>query len=673
MKHTTGKARTHRNRRLNHEVLEVISRTPFSYWSPATGDVAWAAWYGSREAMCQIHSELLSTGVRFEGHSRSQQKLMPIGQFLSTMLLHKGRRQALEESLGPVRYSEILPESSLPEKIRSIIGDDAYNRIQHDVATVSAIDLYRRIEGCIPQIAEMFLFGGFSQHMAKVALELHAVLDAADGVMDSSTELMVDLVLHHLVMSIPVFLIRESLIASRSRIQEIYHLAGLLTGANELSGLDPQSPLYGSDPEVALVLASDIPAACSTLRYQNATDYADFYLESTQAFLLSSSPEGGFSRAISAVCEEGVIFWQDALELVRSMEPDATSLARLELHAQFAPPEKVAMVNHEVLAAARTYNQATLTFLESVFTEETDEHIESLLSQVQQRIAELAAAPSAAGYAELGVLSQRATELTKAQVQLLNHRLDQMDVFRKQAEEFKRVAVDIVESKRPQPAAPADQPQPDRESSGDSRSDLEVELLEANAKLETDLKLARAENHRLMSLNSGLQTRGPAGSADEELVDLVCRKTRGLPLTPVQILRYFQLIAPDRVEILDSAWKTAKDSANFKEPDRLFEMLGRLVFEYLDGVRSGEAMGALGIQLFAGGFAAKESLTVQRDVRMRAQREFMYRGESRFFEYRLRIANGWGPVEGMRLYFDVLDDRLVIAYVGEHLDQAGTN
>lgn len=84
-------------------------------------------------------------------------------------------------------------------------------------------------------------------------------------------------------------------------------------------------------------------------------------------------------------------------------------------------------------------------------------------------------------------------------------------------------------------------------------------------------------------------------------------------------------------------------------------------------------MGALGIQLFAGGFAAKESLTVQRDVRMRAQREFSYRGESRFFAYRLRIANGWGPVEGMRLYFDVLDDRLVIAYVGEHLEQASTN
>ena len=39
----------------------------------------------------------------------------------------------------------------------------------------------------------------------------------------------------------------------------------------------------------------------------------------------------------------------------------------------------------------------------------------------------------------------------------------------------------------------------------------------------------------------------------------------------------------------------------------------------------------------------------------------------------MRVGNGWGPVESMRVYFDVLDNRVVVAYVGPHLEQAGTN
>lgn len=672
MYHVTNKARPHRGRPLHRETLEVISRTPISFWTAATGEAAWSAWYGSRESMCQIRAELLETGIRFDGHSRSQQKLMPSGQFLSTMLLHNGRQRALEECLGARRYNEIRPESSLAEKIRGFIGEATYNSIQHDLASLPADVLYEKVKDCIPQIAEMFLFGGFSLQMVKVALELHAVLEASCRNWDNHDDLNLDLVLHLLVMSVPVFLIRECLIASYSRIQSIYPIAGLYAESDEFDGVDPRSPLYESEPEIALALAADIPAACSTLRFHSATDYADFYLESAQAFLLSAMHDSGSTRAVSTVCEEGCIFWKDAIEVIAKMAPEGTALARLESHARYEPPHQVATVSHEILLAARTYNKAVLALLTNVCNEEDDDRIGTRLGAVKQRIAEIASAPSAAGYIELGELSQQASALTEENTKLLLYRLDQMDLFRSHAENFKQAAgcaVDIaptqLDAEQVGTAALAD-------TQAHSRSEIEIELLEANSRLEDDLKGAKAENRRLESLVSRLQDRSPAGT-NEELVELARRQALGLPLNPEQILRFFQLIGSDRVEVLDSAWKSAKDSMNFKEPGRLFEMLGKLVFHYLDGVRAGEPMGALGIQLFAGGFAAKESLTVQRDVRMRAQREFSYRGESRFFAYRLRIANGWGPVEGMRLYFDVLDDRLVIAYVGEHLEQASTN
>lgn len=672
MHHITNRGRRQRGRPLHRETLEVISRTPISFWTAATGEAAWSAWYGSREAMCQIRAELLETGVRFDGHSRSQQKLMPSGQFLSTMLLNNGRQRALEESLGAPRYHEIRPESSLAEKIRGFIGESTYNSIQHDLTTLPADALYERVKACIPQIAEMFLFGGFSLQMAKVALELHAVLEASGRPWDSREDLNLDLVLHLLVMSIPVFLIRECLIASYSRIQSIYPIAGLFAESDEFDGVDHRSPLFDSEPEIALALAADIPAASSTIRFHSATDYADFYLESAQAFLLSATHDGGSSRAISTVCEEGRIFWKDAIEVITKMAPEGSALARLESHAQYEPPNHVATVSHEILLAARTYNKAVLDLLTSVCNEDDDDRIDIKLSQVKQRIAEIAAAPSADGYKELGELSQQASALTEENNKLLLHRLDQLDLFRRHAEEFKQAGGCAVEIDPKQLDADKVGTEALADTQALSRSDIEIELLEANSRLEEELRVSKAENRRLESLVTRLHDRSPEG-ANEELVELARRQALGQTLNPEQILRFYQLIGSDRVDILDSAWKSARDSMNFKEPGRLFEMLGKLVFDYLDGVRAGEPMGALGIQLFAGGFAAKESLTVQRDVRMRAQREFSYRGESRFFAYRLRIANGWGPVEGMRLYFDVLDDRLVIAYVGEHLEQASTN
>jgi hypothetical protein len=208
-----------------------------------------------------------------------------------------------------------------------------------------------------------------------------------------------------------------------------------------------------------------------------------------------------------------------------------------------------------------------------------------------------------------------------------------------------------------------------------AKSETEEELINLNLKLETDLEAAQSEIYKLSSSYSALQLRleAPAGKVDRDFSELTRKYVQGQRLTPEELLRFYGLMAPDRVVVLESAWKSSRQSENFAYPERLTEHLSKLVFDYLDQVRDGTPMGQAGRDIFAGAFAAKESQTVSRDHSMRAQREFNYDGETRYFEYRLRTGNGWGAVEGMRLYFDVIDSKVVIAYVGPHLDQPSTN
>lgn len=144
---------------------------------------------------------------------------------------------------------------------------------------------------------------------------------------------------------------------------------------------------------------------------------------------------------------------------------------------------------------------------------------------------------------------------------------------------------------------------------------------------------------------------------DRDFSELARRLVQGQRLTPEELLRYFGFMAPDRVVVLESAWRSSRQSENFAYPERLTEHLTKLVFDYLDQVRGGTPMGQAGRDIFAGAFAAKESQTVSQDHALRAQREFNYDGEIRYFEYRLRTGNGWGAVEGLRLYFDVIDGK----------------
>lgn len=190
------------------------------------------------------------------------------------------------------------------------------------------------------------------------------------------------------------------------------------------------------------------------------------------------------------------------------------------------------------------------------------------------------------------------------------------------------------------------------------------------------LREARGEAHRLQKQNEALCAAGNSLRPDApELNVTLLRRVmhQRNNLTPADILTYFDYLAGERIEILDSAWRAARSYlGGFNGSERLFDLLDKLLFNYLDAINNGspdtQAKNIFGNTAYS----ARESDTTMNTTHMRNQRTFDYRGEKRIFERHLRIGNQPG-YEGMRVYFDIIDKRVVIAYVGPHLEVSSSN
>lgn len=122
-----------------------------------------------------------------------------------------------------------------------------------------------------------------------------------------------------------------------------------------------------------------------------------------------------------------------------------------------------------------------------------------------------------------------------------------------------------------------------------------------------------------------------------------------------------------QVEVLDSAYKSAQAYQRVEySPTEVMDKLLRLCLEYLPRFMAGGDNKAR--EVFGQIYSAKESDSVMNDVRMRSQREFVLKGKKELFVKHLRL-NSY-----LRLYFEVDQKRekIIIAYLGEHLDCAIT-
>lgn len=197
-------------------------------------------------------------------------------------------------------------------------------------------------------------------------------------------------------------------------------------------------------------------------------------------------------------------------------------------------------------------------------------------------------------------------------------------------------------------------------------------LLISACPLERELQEARTELHAHRAYRDAMSVNAAAVEVPLMDKDLVRRIAMREGLTPVDVLAFIQFIAGDRVVVLDSAWKSAKEASSFSYTPRMLEVLSTMVFPYFDMIKSGNP-DAVARELLAGAYSAKESESVSSKPRLRSQREFQFEGETRYFERHLKIGNGTG-FDGMRIYFDIIgSEKIVIAYAGPHLECSTTS
>ncbi|WP_353254119.1 hypothetical protein [Salinisphaera sp. PC39] len=142
-------------------------------------------------------------------------------------------------------------------------------------------------------------------------------------------------------------------------------------------------------------------------------------------------------------------------------------------------------------------------------------------------------------------------------------------------------------------------------------------------------------------------------------------------LSPENCLRILEAFFPDKVQILDSAFSSAKDSCHFDQSERLLALLWKLPTEFVSALKEGgtnEARRAF----TTNEYSPTESESVQNNAELRRYRLFKYKGDEVEMLQHLKIGISDDPVKTIRVHFcwDGEDDRIVIGYCGPHLPVA---
>lgn len=138
--------------------------------------------------------------------------------------------------------------------------------------------------------------------------------------------------------------------------------------------------------------------------------------------------------------------------------------------------------------------------------------------------------------------------------------------------------------------------------------------------------------------------------------------------TPYETLTVIKSLYPNRVVILDTAFKSAKDSENFAHRQELFKLLWRLVTEYWQALCNGKGDDAAGV-VFGNSFAMQETSATKHSGDARKARTFCFEGKNYYMIRHLKIGVKESTAETIRVHFDWDNEKrkLIIGHCGPHL------
>ena len=143
-------------------------------------------------------------------------------------------------------------------------------------------------------------------------------------------------------------------------------------------------------------------------------------------------------------------------------------------------------------------------------------------------------------------------------------------------------------------------------------------------------------------------------------------------ITPEQCLRLLEHFYPERVAVLESAYRAARGVSHFQKGAQLWELLSILATDYVDLMNQEGGGGDLVArdELFGEHhFSPSESEQTINNTRARVERTFQYNGEALLMLRHLKIGTSNNTAHALRVHFEWIasEGRVVIGHCGGHL------
>jgi hypothetical protein len=666
---------------------------PTAFWQPLTMVAAWASWYGTQKDVSAVAEKLMK--VRSPALTPIRDALKRVKHPAGVLLYLLGvaeYRSAVEDVVAD--FEKLDASSRLDSNLIQLLGTPEREQIKALCTTSPATEVIEAVVGAWPISRSLFEVGVFNREMAYALLCLSAIEKmSGDGQAKLSQhqrhrrDMAATVLLQNLPTSVVSLLLDSS-----------DYLASLLKILQKMRAeieflpekVDPLRPLH-------LQLTED--------------QFADLVEDITvESYRLTTKLSSGFPRLLDRVESQAVALrpGRNAIGVVYTQYVDGVArpewqrlLDALSTHAKamevsldqklfasdlvgkdIAVPRLASLEAVALIRALINSNSTMLT--PGAFIERADNQL-SKVRDLHVQIAGLGQNLTAAAMGKLAALA------AEAQAEILSNQgwfkaevdgfIPLVKVWQRFYDDWDRLSRKGTSASSPKPSAPLALverfPAPAASLAKPASPDvvaLQEELdstLSHCENLERELREVRTELHGHRAYRDAMSSAETAASVPQVDRELMRRVALREGLTPADVLAFIQFTAEDRVVVLDSAWKSAKEASSFQYTPRMLEVLNTMVFPYFEALKGGNP-DAVARELLAGTYSAKESHTVANSPRFRSQREFQFEGETRYFERHLKIGNGTG-LDGMRIYFDIIGEKIVIAYAGPHLECSTTS
>lgn len=189
----------------------------------------------------------------------------------------------------------------------------------------------------------------------------------------------------------------------------------------------------------------------------------------------------------------------------------------------------------------------------------------------------------------------------------------------------------------------------------------EVREAELDAEKQTNFQL----RSKLIAFEDGLGGNGVAAHSQRVDRDGVA-DLFGAPPSLERALNVVSLLYSDRVNVLDSAFRSAKEASGFQNPQKALELMLKLCTDYWNKLQHGGKGDAEARQVFGDCYSAKEAGLSNGGTDART---FDFNGTRLFMDRHLKIGFKDSPAACWRLHFHWDPDcgKFVVGHCGRHL------